>query len=107
MAQPDTGGQPAVKAKGLERIAMRRRLPAMWRLDLVPFLVLYMLAAIKIGMHAGRFQWWARKTRKPLEHAAGLEMGWKTHVSVTQASPQAQRFRLAEITWRPCRTGEP
>lgn len=50
-------GKPAVHAKGLERIILRKRLTGLKRLDLAPFLVLYVLILFKIGYLASRFEW--------------------------------------------------
>ncbi|GFR45826.1 hypothetical protein Agub_g7190, partial [Astrephomene gubernaculifera] len=50
-------GQPAVLAKGLERVVLKRRVTGIRRLDVAPFLVLYALVVVKTGYHASRFEW--------------------------------------------------
>ena len=50
-------GRPAVLAKGLERIVLRKRVMGAGRLDVAPFLVLYAVIVLKIGYHASRFEW--------------------------------------------------
>ncbi|GIL88698.1 hypothetical protein Vretimale_17282 [Volvox reticuliferus] len=50
-------GRPAVLAKGLEKVILRKRITGVRRLDFAPFLVLYVLILFKIGYHASRFEW--------------------------------------------------
>ncbi|KAG2488279.1 hypothetical protein HYH03_013129 [Edaphochlamys debaryana] len=50
-------GKPAVLAKGIERIALRKRITGVRRLDVAPFLVLFAVIVAKTLYHASRFQW--------------------------------------------------
>lgn len=52
-------GPPTVKAKGLKSITLRRRVDGWRRLDMGPFYPLYLLAVLKAGMHAGKYEWCA------------------------------------------------
>ncbi|KXZ52689.1 hypothetical protein GPECTOR_9g735 [Gonium pectorale] len=50
-------GRPGVRAKGLERVLLRKRINGIRRLDVAPFLVLYALIVLKALYHASRFEW--------------------------------------------------
>ena len=50
-------GRPAVLAKGLERVVLRKRVTGARRLDVAPFLLLYAVIVLKTGYHASRFEW--------------------------------------------------
>ncbi|GLC43701.1 hypothetical protein PLESTB_000409700 [Pleodorina starrii] len=50
-------GRPAVLAKGLEKVILRKRNTGLRRLDIAPFLALYVLILFKTGYHASRYEW--------------------------------------------------
>jgi hypothetical protein len=50
-------GRPAVHAKGLEKVILRKRITGLRRLDISPFVVLYVLILFKTAYHASRFEW--------------------------------------------------
>ncbi len=50
-------GAPAIRAKGLTRVVLLKTRPQLARLDVWPFLALYVLVLLKIVYHASKFQW--------------------------------------------------
>jgi hypothetical protein len=49
--------RPGVRAKGLERILLRRRVAGLRRWDVAPFFALFALIVGKALYHASRYQW--------------------------------------------------
>lgn len=74
-------GQPIpVRAKGVREAFLLTRRDQLWRYDVLPFLVLYVLIALKAVYHVSRFEWWDRSAGNMLEqnqHTENFMFVWQ------------------------------